>query len=423
LTVVAVITAIGNLGFSVVVARSAGAATYGALGALLALPTIAGLLATGTQFTVARRATSRHVRPRRLLVEAFGTTAVWMVVPVLIMALAGPISRYLRLDSEVPVVLSGLGCAVVLLSAVPGGLLIGLRRFGLIATAGVGTIALRLVAGAVLARGPNALNGALIASTLPLIAAGVGTLLMALRLPVRSSRRECLPDWGSGCGTEISIAREGSAGGVTAAAVWAIWILPLAFSRHSLTPVVAGQVAAAQVFAGAALFVSGPILTAFYPTVASTRDRQTIVVGFLGTALIATAAAGSVLIFGAPIIGRLYGSAFALSPLVAAALCISAIMVAVGNYAVWVFRALRELLIPVSLGVGVALAFEVIAGTVWHSSASAIAFQPALATTLGGGSTWLIAIGTKHATPRRAATSAQPAASHRELGGTGPTAA
>lgn len=396
LTGAGAVTAVGNLAFNVVVARSAGVQTYGALGALVAAPMIAGLLATGMQFAVARLTVSTAVPARRLLWWATRASVAWLLIPTAMAIASQPLARYLHLASPLPVLLTALSFVVVLLSAVPGGVLIGRQSYVVLAAVGVITPMIRVPMGALLARGPDPLDGALLGSVLPLVAAWIATMLFALRSIDAS---EAVVDE-----THAATARigwEGSAGAIVAASIWGIWTAPTVFGRHWLPAVSAGDLAAAQALASGAIYMSASVLTAFFPAVVRTRDVNAVLIGLVATVAIVVSTTGATFLLGRPILMRAYSSQFSFPTSLAIPLSVSAGAVALANYAVWVLRGIRFNSLAASLSVVVAVLVEASAALASHASAETLALQPTLAVLAGALAFGAAAVGRRGSSRQR----------------------
>ncbi|HEV7677234.1 MAG TPA: hypothetical protein VGQ42_01540 [Candidatus Dormibacteraeota bacterium] len=372
LSMTGLVTGIGNAVFNIVVARSGGADAYGALGPLLAFATIAGVLGTGVQYAVAGRVAQSHMTQRQHIALALRTLLPWLLFSLVLLALVPLATAYLRLRGELPAVLTVGLFMSSLATAIPMGILVGDRRFGLIAFTNVAMVALRIAMGAVLTRLADPTSGALLASLLaPLV---IMAILIGF-LAWRGRARTHAPLTG-GAGT-AGIGAEGAAGAAYAAALWGIWSLPLLFARHWMAPAVAGRFAAAQLLSGAILFVAAPVVTAFYPAMVARASRRLFATGMaatLGVTVLGVTAVGTV----GPVVMRFaYGSEFVTDRALLVSLGLSAMVVSAANYLVWVMRALRARSRLVIGLVASAVVVELGLGDVIQTNSTMLAAVPA----------------------------------------------
>ncbi len=369
-----------NLLFNVVVARGGGVSAYGAIGPLLMLGTVAGLLATGLQYGVARVAVLEPKPAPELVRMAFRSVLPW-VLPTLILALlAWPIASFLHLSSPLPVLIVTLLAAVSVAGAAIAGLLIGLRRFRVIASLGVGFALLRLGLGFLVGHGGAAVDGSVLVSIVPVL----GSLLLGLAILIYS-RRSIGRAEAAAQGTRSSgIQGTGIVGALIAGGLWTIWGVPLLFSRHVLSSVAAGNFAASQLLVGGIIWVTAPLVTAFYPTIVRHRHRSPILIGTLGTLGIALVGLTILTAVGPLLIAKLYGGHFSGSRELFLVLAISATATACATFACWAALARRRAMRLTLALLGLALLLELgWDGLVGHT-ATILATGPVLALTLSG---------------------------------------
>lgn len=390
-------TGLGNLVFNVVVARAGGAASYGVLGPLLTLTTISGFLATGSQYAVARLVAVGAQGSRHLIRLAFRGVSPWLVLSAVMLVLAVPVAAYMHLSSIVPVVLTALLAGATVLGAAPTGLLVGASRFRAVAAIMFGTVLLRLCLGVLLGHGSGTVDGALLASLIPIVVAAGASLLVAHRV-FRSQRPPLAPVAAvvAGAAPGSGLLTTGIAGAMIAGCLWALWTLPVLSARHLLAPSQAGQFAAVQLLAGGILFASAPLVTAFYPTLARGRDRQAVVVGLLGTCGVAGLGAAGLGIVGPALVPRLYGSQFHPSAALLVCLGISAAATAVGTFLCWVAVARRRPLLPVLFGLGAGLLADLVLCMLWAHTSIELGISPVLALLVGGAATVLATLARAH---------------------------
>ncbi len=377
-----------NLLFNVVVARRGGVANYGAIGSLLTVVTVVGIVTTGFQYGIARQAAVSTKTATQLIRPALRSVAPWATGALLLAALAWPLSGFLRIPSPVPVFLIAGVAVVSVFAAAVSGLLVGLMRFRVIAGLGVGAALLRLGLGFLVGRGPAAVTLSLTVSLIGLAASFLAGLLF---LTVGSRARRALP---AGLMTAESQGPRRSAGllgAVIAGALWTVWGLPVLFARHLLHQAAAGDFAATQLLTGALIWGTAPLVTAFFPTIARFRTRQAFIYGEFATLGLALAGAAVLTAVGPAFVQRLYGSSFFASRPVLAVLTISAAATACATFAAWAAMAGRAHTGRVLLALVVALGTEVVWDLLGAPSATMLASGPALSIAIGGATFAVIA--------------------------------
>ncbi len=377
------ITGVLNLVFNVVVAREGGVSDYGAIGPLLTVVTVVGLLATGFQYGIARHAavTTRH--PAQLLWPALRSLLPWAAGALVLVVVSWPLAGFLHLRSVVPVLLIAALAALGILGAAVIGLLVGLRHFRVIAALGVGPAVLRLALGFLVGRGQGAVLLSLVAS----LAQGAATFaggLAALMLVV--GRRTAVTSAPAVPADPGPAGRTGLTGSLIAGALWAVWGLPVLFARHALSPAVAGDFAATQIVVGALIWGTAPIVTAFFPTIARHRARAAVIFGELATAGIALLGTAVLTGIGPVLIARLYGAGFGEARPLIAALALSATVTACTTFTAWSAVATNKHHVSVLVGLTLAFCLELLWDLVVAHGLLALALGPGLALLLGGAS-------------------------------------
>ena len=375
------VTGVLNLLFNVVVARRGGAATYGAIGSLLTLVTVVGIVATGFQYGIARQAAVSSRTPRQLARPALRSVLPWAGGALVLGMLAWPLTGFLRLPSQAPVFLIVAVAVVSVFGAAVSGLLVGFQRFRVIAALGVGAALFRLGLGFLVGRGPAAVTLSLTVSLVGLVASFLAGLLF-LTLGARAGRARY-----AGPKTSEAEGADGTAGllgAVIAGALWTVWGLPVLFARHLLHPAAAGDFAATQLLAGALIWGTAPLVTAFFPTIARLRTRRAFVYGEVATLVLALAGAAVLTVIGPVLVERLYGSSFLASRPVLAVLTISASATACATFAAWSAMAGRAHVGPVLIALLTALGAEVAWDMLGAHSPTTLAAAPALSLLIGG---------------------------------------
>ena len=402
-----------NLLFNVIVARFGGVDAYGGASVLLAMVTGAGFLALGLQYAMARQAAMRAVdlhMVRRIMIRRAGR---WSIVVLAALAAAPALSSFLHLTSVLPAVTAVVLIAVVIVSAVPMGILIGQRRFGAVALLMAVPAMVRLALIVPLGHMRDIVLGALVASAVPLLA-----MLTAALVIVGRTRNGDGTEPGAvrvvDTATGQGIVSDGVVGAVLATTIWATWSLPMVFGRHALQPSEASNLSAAQLIAGGVILVTGSVVTAFFPSIVRGRARGTVLIGFLAT--IGLALAGDAVLVGLlpELAPKLYGTKFSTPASLMAALSVSLLAVTTANYLLWVTRALQRLLLPTAVGCALAVLVEMTLGALWHPGAVVLAFEPAVAVLIGLGAGCIAALAPSLSRPGNIAMLAAPA----EPGGT-----
>ncbi len=370
-----------NLLFNVVVARGGGVSAYGAIGPLLMLGTVAGVVATGLQYGVARVAAPTPGPTPQLVRMAFRAVLPWVLPTGILAGLAWPIAGFLHLSSPLPVLIVSLLAAVSVAGAAVAGLLIGLRRFRVIAALGVGFAVLRLGLGFLVGHGDSAVDRSVLVSLIPVL----GSLLFGLAILLHSRR----PSGPSGVAVRPfkrdGIQLTGLVEALTAGGLWTIWGMPLLFSRHALNSVAAGDFAASQLLAGGIIWVTAPLVTAFYPTIVRHRHRSPILVGALGTLGVALVGLLILTAAGPLLIGKLYGGYFGGSRGLFLVLAVSATATACGTFACWAALALRQAMRLMLAFVAFAIVLELGWDSLIAHTGPVLAAGPVVALTLSGG--------------------------------------
>ncbi len=394
-----------NFLFNVVLARNGGAANYGEIGPLLAIITLVGLAASGVQYGIARMASISSRPPRTMLAPAFRVVLPWLACTVLLTVLAWPLGDFLRLSSPLLAVAAAAVASVGVAGAAVGGLLVGFRRFNVVAILAVGPAALRLAFGVLAGKGSTVVVTSLAASSLATGASFLGGLVFLLFFagPPEPGKTADLRSTGQRAG------HDSLTGALIASSLWATWTIPVLFARHSLPPRSAGDFAADQLVAGALIWGTAPIVTAFYPTIVRHRRRAAVVFGQAATSLVALSGGCLLTILGPLLLRHLYGSGFSQARSLLLALALSATVIASATFAAWAALAagqhLGALMAALVLALGLELAWD---GTVAHG-VIALALGPVPAVLLPGAVYLILTISKQGSTPKVARLTSDPA--------------
>ena len=93
------VTGVSNFAFNVLVARSGGVDSFGGTAALLSLVTIAGFIASGVQYAMARRAATWDGAPRHLIAASVRLMWPWAVCVLAACASVRQLAGYLGVST------------------------------------------------------------------------------------------------------------------------------------------------------------------------------------------------------------------------------------------------------------------------------------------------------------------------------------
>jgi O-antigen/teichoic acid export membrane protein/GT2 family glycosyltransferase len=378
LTLAAGINASGSFLFHIFVARSGGTSPYGAADALLSFSFLASIVASGVQYAVARGVASGATPRSTALRSGLRATTPWLIGSGLALLASPAIGRYLHV-SDSGAVAGAIGlCIALIVYAIPTGIMVGERRFGIFAFLTVSGVVIRLVLGAAMGLNVDTTSNAIWATSLSVGIVCVFGLIWA-SAGSHSARAESIDGF-----DERGLRHEATYNALLGAGLWLAWILPVVQARHFLSREAAGRFGAAAFLATGILFLISPLTTAFYPTIVRTRRVRPIVVGFLATAGLAAVCAIILTSFGSTIERVAYGRGFVVSWQCFFALGCSVALVAVATYGLWVTRGLQRFFWPSACGVGLTMLTEALLSQYWHPSLTALAGGPAIAVLVGG---------------------------------------
>jgi glycosyltransferase involved in cell wall biosynthesis/O-antigen/teichoic acid export membrane protein len=250
-----------NYLFHVIVSRALGPSSYGALSSLLAVLLVLSVPLNVLQTTVAKRTSILRSRGRGDDVPELSSAALRLVAPAaaivaVVLVVTSPLlGAFLRVEGPSVALLGGYAFLSLLLS-VPLGALQGLMRFRALALALAAGVAVRLLAGFMLARAGYGIGGALVAT---LLAPAVSLVLAQGSLRRRrGDRREAR--W------SITLLRgDFRIALLGLGSFWLLAALDIVLARHYLRTQVAGYYASAEILARALLFLPGAVATAAFP--------------------------------------------------------------------------------------------------------------------------------------------------------------
>jgi O-antigen/teichoic acid export membrane protein len=294
-----------NLVFHVVVSRLLGPASYGEIGALLAVTVVLTVPLAAVQATVSQAMAERtEGGDRPPIGRLLRASLIIGVIAVLLWTAAVPaIDRFLHLTSSGPTLVLGLWLLPAAVGAVLQGALIGQRRFRVVAMSqlvggGIGRLAL----GIILVKLGSGVTGAVAATV-------IGTLVstMILLPPLRLQLRWHGTFVWRGKDTVLTSA---SLAGATVLLGLDTWL-----ARHFLVPVQAGNFVAAAIAGRIALFLPAAITLIYFPQLVASggRDvegRQALARCAAMVTLVSFAVAGVIAVFPSTTVHLLFGKSF-----------------------------------------------------------------------------------------------------------------
>ncbi|MHB8293854.1 MAG: glycosyltransferase [Acidimicrobiales bacterium] len=357
-----------NFGFHMIMSRLLGAAVYGALGSLLGLVLVLGVVTGALQVAVTQAVAEHGGRPGSVEVRRpLWRAGLAGLVGFAAFAGAAPaIDGFLHFSSAVPALWLGAFVSLGIVGLVLQGVLIGELRFRAVAVAMLAGGAARLVSGLVLVAIGFGLDGAIAASA---INAGVtcAILLWSLRYQLRPGRG--LP--------VLGLRLRSTMASVVALGGFSVYTsIDSILARHYLPPVLAGNYVAAATAARIALFLPGAVaMIAFPRLVASTdaiEDRRllTHALGLVG--LLAGFAALVMLVVPGLVVTVLFGSTYVFAAHVLGILGVSAAGMALVSLLAYVHLARRSVLASATWA-GVVTATVLIAA--FHGALSELAWS------------------------------------------------
>jgi hypothetical protein len=358
-----------NAFVNLLVAHQAGPDAFSRVSLLLQVIAIVGFLATGLQYSVARRVCAAHSGLR--VREATRALRPWILACVVVAAASPLEASALRIGETGAVALTAAVMATTFVVAAPAGILVSQERVRLLYwTLAFGTV-VRLAATLPLMMWFGAVVGPLAATLL-----GNGTAAAALVVAVLPRRTPTLLSRAAG---DVRLGHaETLTNAVLAAALWLSWSLPLFLARSRVSSGAAGDIALAQTLAGGIIFVTAPVPSVFFAR-AARRGRATGLGDGLRIIGVVSAVCAVALTLMGPVVARIiYGrEAGVAAALVFLAASVSAAAAAAWNLLLWIVRATghRAKALLVSLLCG--LVVECVVG-IWTSSRGALLLLPLL---------------------------------------------
>ncbi len=358
-----------NFLFNVIMSRMLGAAHYGALGSVLGIVSVLGVIVGGIQLAVTQAVAEREATTRSRVTAGkalLAAAALGLVALGAISAMSPLLSSFLHLSSLLPVVLLAIYIGPSVAGLVPMGVLIGEHRFRAVSAAVLAGVAARLVVGIVLVVMGMGLDGALLASV-------VSTLLTLAMLTWPLRQQLGLREGQTSLGVKLGPAALSLVG---LGGLSFFTMIDSLLARHYLPAVEAGYYVAGATAARISLFLPGAVGLIAFPKLVAARAsgtdpskvlRQSLgLIAVLGglTALVMVAVPGLV-------VSMLFGSTYAPAAPVLRVLGLAAAAMSLIGQLIYIHVA-RHSIVAAGGWIGTAGAVALIAA--FHGSALSLAW-------------------------------------------------
>ena len=257
-----------NAGFHVVVSRLLGPADYGALGALLAMLTVITVPAATLESLLTGRVAVRLAegQPLAAVRMLWRALAIGTLAMAGLLAVAAPVARWLALPTVAPMAWLAVYCVPMALSVAGWALVCGQRRFAMAGAVAVTGVLARLGFAVLFLAAGWGVAGAVAASVCS------DTLRALLLVAVARIRRLDGPG-----ARPVEIGYRQVAGSTAAfAALWLLTGADTVLARRLLSPVLAGQYAAAAMATRSALIITHAVCLVAIPVFASAGHRRAV---------------------------------------------------------------------------------------------------------------------------------------------------
>lgn len=362
---------LSNFVFHLILSRLLGPVHYGVLGALVNVTTVATVPLSAIQVTVAQSIASR---PDPAATPPLGRllriAAVVSIVALALWIAATPtLDRFFHLHSPTATIVLGVWLVPSVLNSTLEGVLLGQRRFRVVAIGQlVGGAAVRLLSGVVLVEAGFGVTGGVLATVL----ASAAVLLVyaaALRRVLLASGR-FVPRAGDALLSTLSL---GGAALLTTLDAW--------LGRHFLPARSAGLFVAAATAGNIALFLPMPITLVYFPRLAATRGlghgaRQALARSIALVAVLALTAAGVMALVPGLVVSLLFGPAFAGASVALGTVAVADAGIAIASCFVYYQVARRS---RIAVAPWFACVLAVVLAAVFHGSIEVLAIDMAVA--------------------------------------------
>jgi glycosyltransferase involved in cell wall biosynthesis len=379
---------LGSFAFLVLVARSAGPGTFGALAALTALSLLFEVPANALQVAAGDGARSPWAP---LLLDA---TAWGAAVCALLLGLSPLVRAFLHLGGIGSAMLLAAYAVPVGTTVVPKGVLARQGRLGLLAAGLLAGVAARLAVGVPLVRQGGGVFGAIAGVVIGEVVTALVLLPGLLRSREQASQPGAHLRWGA---TKLPAA--------AFTGYWALTAVDIVLARHWLSTAASGAYAAASTAAELALLVPGAIAAIAFPRlvggevphlVAGAEDarpnqRLMFALGSAAAALSGLLAASLVSLFASSLVRGLFGAPYVPSRGVVGLLSFAAAMTGLLTVLLHYHLGRGGRVTALAAWPGVAVA--ICGAAVWHGSMKDIAVVMVVATAVVCATMLVVAFG------------------------------
>lgn len=370
---------LSNFIFHVVVSRLLGPVSYGALGALLSVTAVLSVPIAALQATVTQSVAERPEGTTPPLGRLLRVSLTVGVAGVLLWTAATPtIDRFFHLTSPRPTVVLGPWLLLSVVGAVLQGVLIGQRRFRVVAISQLVGVGLgRLALGVILVKLGLGVTGGVAATV---IASAVSCLL--LLYPLRAQLR-----WH---GTFVPRGKDAALSAVSLSGATLLLGLDTWLGRHFLAALAAGYFAAATTAGRIALFLPAAITVVYFPQLAATGGvgpaaRRALARCVALVALVSFGAAGAIVLLPSTTVHLLFGAAYTRSAAAVGIVALADAAIAVATCLVYYQIARRSRL---ALSAWPMCVFAIVLAALFHGSIVVLALDM-----LAAGTAFLVGLG------------------------------
>jgi glycosyltransferase involved in cell wall biosynthesis/O-antigen/teichoic acid export membrane protein len=298
---------LSNFVFHIVLSRLLGPVSYGALGALLNVTAVLTVPIAALQATVTQSVAEQPEGTTPPLGRLLRVSLIVGVAGVLLWTAATPtIDRFFHLTSPRPTVVLGPWLLLSVVGAVLQGVLIGQRRFHVVAISQLAGVGLsRLAFGVILVKLGLGVTGGVAATVI-----GSTVSCLVLLYPLRTQLR-----WH---GTIVPRGKDAALSMVSLSGATLLLGLDTWLGRHFLAALAAGYFAAATTAGRIALFLPAAITIVYFPQLAATGGtgpaaRRVLARCVALVALVSFGAAGAIVLLPSTTVDLLFGAAYARS--------------------------------------------------------------------------------------------------------------
>ena len=283
LTVGGFVANIGNYFFNLLAGRFLGPTDYGVMASVIALLYIVSVPSTALTYVVAKFS-SRFKAQNELdqLAHFFirinkGLLFFCIFVFLFFVALSGPLSLFLKVNSPVPVIILGALLGMSLLGALNNATLQGLLNFNFLAFSGILSVAVKLVLGIGLVFLGFAVNGALAGFLVGALVSYIASF-WPLKFVLKERKEVAKIEWGR-------VLKYAAPVFASTLGLTLLYTGDVVLVKHFFPPDQAGLYSALSLIARVILFVTGPIGLVMFPLISEKHAKNERYLGLFFTAL------------------------------------------------------------------------------------------------------------------------------------------